>query len=96
MLCLLGCALGWLAEVWALSAVGAASSFYQEGQGKGGRGCQGRAGQGMAGQGVPWLTPCVLAALRTQLKNTADIFDCTKAMTCVRHVIDLGLKPGLS
>jgi len=36
------------------------------------------------------------SSLRTQLKNTADIFDCTKAMTCVRHVIDLGLKPGLS
>ncbi|KAL1529648.1 hypothetical protein AB1Y20_000589 [Prymnesium parvum] len=33
------------------------------------------------------------SSLRTTLKNEDDIFDCNKAMACVRHVIELGLKP---
>ena len=33
------------------------------------------------------------SSLRTTLQDETDIFDCNKAMACVRHVIDFGLKP---
>jgi len=33
------------------------------------------------------------SSLRTMLKDENDIFDCNKAMACVRHVIELGFKP---
>jgi hypothetical protein len=33
------------------------------------------------------------SSLRTRLKNDSDVFDCNKAMGCVRQVIELGLKP---
>jgi len=32
-------------------------------------------------------------SLRTLLADGHDLFDCNKAMRCVRHVIELGLKP---
>jgi len=33
------------------------------------------------------------SSLRTVHNDGRDIFDCNKAMTCVRHVIEHGLKP---
>ena len=35
------------------------------------------------------------SSLRTTLKDERDIFDCNKAMACVRHVIEMGLKPSV-
>lgn len=32
-------------------------------------------------------------SLRTILKDDSDIFDANKAMSCVRCVLELGLKP---
>ena len=35
------------------------------------------------------------SSLRTLLKDERDVFDCNKAMVCIRSVIELGLKPSV-